>query len=261
MNEQVPSKESFSWPTSKGDPIGPVWSYGGKKGMYQDEALRAFAHDLVDRIKEFEMPVREAMKAARGDGLDAFAYCRLLQRKNDNLLRALNYKQAKIDALMLEFCPGEMSAEQRAEYAKAQQPTHEPCEGVKCVHCNGSGEETQHYDEQNGWSEEKPCDTCKGSGRITTVDQYLKTVKANWHEDSSLETWFPITAQELKCLQDERASQPPAVIPPILFDGTAVWQEAKKIRTPIDPMVVSDVLDAVVRLMLATATKGANDAG
>lgn len=33
---------------------------------------------------------------------------------------ALAAKQAKIDALMLEFCPGEMSAEQRAEWAKHQ---------------------------------------------------------------------------------------------------------------------------------------------
>lgn len=87
---------------------------------------------------------------------------------------------------------------------------HEPeVAGVKCVHCNGSGEETQVYDEQNGWSEEKPCDTCKGTGRITTVDQYLKTLPANWHENSSLETWFPCTAAELERF---RASQPPAVV-------------------------------------------------
>jgi hypothetical protein len=93
MSEQVPSKESFSWPTSKGDPIGPVWSYGGKKGMYQAEALRAFAHDLVDRIKEFELPVREAMKAAAGDGLNAFAYCRMLQRRLDGKEREIERLQ------------------------------------------------------------------------------------------------------------------------------------------------------------------------
>lgn len=40
-----------------------------------------------------------------------------------NLLRALDAKQAKIDALMLEFCPGEMSAEQRAEWARSQVKT------------------------------------------------------------------------------------------------------------------------------------------
>lgn len=42
--------------------------------------------------------------------------------KVSNLLLALNAKQAKIDALMMEFCPGEMSAEQRAEWAKNQRP-------------------------------------------------------------------------------------------------------------------------------------------
>jgi hypothetical protein len=53
--------------------------------MYQAEALRAFAHDLADRIKEFELPVRQAMKAAAGDGLDAFAYSRMLQRRLDGM--------------------------------------------------------------------------------------------------------------------------------------------------------------------------------
>lgn len=52
-----------------------------------------------------------------------------------------------------------------------------------------------------------------------------------------------------------RAAVPPSAIPDVLFDGTAVWQEAKKIRNPIDPMIVSDVLDAVVRLLRASATK------
>lgn len=49
-----------------------------------------------------------------------------LQTQKTNLFRTVQSKQSKIDALMLEFCPGEMSAEQRTEYAKAQQPTHEP---------------------------------------------------------------------------------------------------------------------------------------
>lgn len=34
-------------------------------------------------------------------------------------------KQAKIDALMLEYCPDEMTAEQKAEYAKHQKPAQE----------------------------------------------------------------------------------------------------------------------------------------
>src|SRR5690606_22618691 len=47
---------------------------------------------------------------------------------------------------------------------------------------------------------------------ITTVEQYLKTLPANWHEDSSLETWFPITAEELKRLKDARATVPPTSV-------------------------------------------------
>jgi hypothetical protein len=42
--------------------------------------------------------------------------------KVSNLLLALNAKQARIDALMMEFCPGEMSAAQRAEWARNQRP-------------------------------------------------------------------------------------------------------------------------------------------
>lgn len=47
-----------------------------------------------------------------------------------NLLRALDAKQAKIDALMMEFCPGEMSKEQREEWAKHQQPVPADAERI-----------------------------------------------------------------------------------------------------------------------------------
>jgi hypothetical protein len=43
-----------------------------------------------------------------------------LRTRCDNFMYAINAKQAKIDALMLEFCPGEMSAEQKAEWAANQ---------------------------------------------------------------------------------------------------------------------------------------------
>jgi hypothetical protein len=87
MNEQVPAEErtAINWPTSKGDPIKPVWSYGGKKGLSQAEALRAFAHDLVEIIKEFEMPLKEAMKQAGGDGLSAYPYIKMLTRRINGL--------------------------------------------------------------------------------------------------------------------------------------------------------------------------------
>lgn len=79
--------------------------------------------------------------------------------------------------------------------------------GIKCIHCNGKGTETQHYDEeQGGWSDpDVPCQTCMGTGLIRTVEQYLKTLPANWHEDSSVQTWFPILNEEVERLR--RAEQ------------------------------------------------------
>lgn len=67
-----------------------------------------------------------------------------LQTQNSNLLGALNAKQAKIDALMLEFCPGEMSAEQRANWANSQQRAEfEPCEDYKHGWEDGASEATE----------------------------------------------------------------------------------------------------------------------
>lgn len=41
--------------------------------------------------------------------------------------------------------------------------------------------------------------------KIECLEQYLKTLPANWHEDSGLATWFPITAEEIECLRTENA--------------------------------------------------------
>jgi chromosome segregation ATPase len=49
--------------------------------------------------------------------------------KCGNLLDAVNAKQAKIDALMLEFLPGEMPAEQRAECGRNQRLAQPPGDG------------------------------------------------------------------------------------------------------------------------------------
>jgi hypothetical protein len=49
-----------------------------------------------------------------------------LETARERLLGALDAKQAKIDALMLEFCPGEMSKEQREEWASRQRPVPTP---------------------------------------------------------------------------------------------------------------------------------------
>lgn len=78
-------KTAINWPTSKGDPVKPVWSYGGKNGLSQTEALRAFAHDLVAVIKEFELPLQEAMREAGGDGLSAYPYIRMLTKRINGL--------------------------------------------------------------------------------------------------------------------------------------------------------------------------------
>jgi signal transduction histidine kinase len=45
-----------------------------------------------------------------------------LRRSVDNLMKTVDAKQAKIDALMQEFCPGEMSAEQRQRWEDHQAP-------------------------------------------------------------------------------------------------------------------------------------------
>jgi len=48
------------------------------------------------------------------------AHCYLLAEQADTWRAAAEAKQAKIDALMLEFCPGEMTASQREEWARNQ---------------------------------------------------------------------------------------------------------------------------------------------
>lgn len=68
----------------------------------------------------------ETCQPCKGIRLESISTIERLQRQKFNLLVALSRKQARIDALMLEFCPGEMSAEQRAEWAEHQQPSHEP---------------------------------------------------------------------------------------------------------------------------------------
>lgn len=80
------------------------------------------------------------------------------------------------------------------DWCPANAPETNSC-GVKCAHCDGRGHFESFYNQERGWQDEGPCITCGGSGRILTVEQYLKTLPANWHEDSSLHTWFPLTAE------------------------------------------------------------------
>src|SRR5688500_547471 len=95
--------------------------------------------------------LQEALRHARicrtfGEGTDEHKWLaelgrevERLERQNATLLQAIEAKQAKIDALMLEFCPGEMSAEQRAEWEKHQRPSAEPRdEPYACQFCGAT---------------------------------------------------------------------------------------------------------------------------
>lgn len=72
----------------------------------------------------------EAIASALKSGADVQPWeLGLIRRRHlaeiEHLQRDLADKQARIDALMLEFCPGEMSAEQRAEWSESQRAAHE----------------------------------------------------------------------------------------------------------------------------------------
>ena len=83
--------------------------------------LRAAHEDVIGRIGH--VLAEDERETVYGEAADEIER---LQRQKENLLETVRAKQARIDALMLEFCPGEMSAEQRAEWAKAQQSAPEP---------------------------------------------------------------------------------------------------------------------------------------
>lgn len=85
--------------------------------------------------------------------------------------------------------------------------------GVRCPHCSGSGTaqvccQVLDTDEEGAQCcqhfTEGACETCYGVGRLFTVEQYLKTLPADWNSDSSLERWFPLSAEELLRLHRER---------------------------------------------------------
>lgn len=47
------------------------------------------------------------------------------QKQLDRSAEQISSKQAQIDRLMMEYCPEEMSPEQKAEWARHQQPVKE----------------------------------------------------------------------------------------------------------------------------------------
>lgn len=152
----------------------------------------------------------------------------------DELKRNRDSALQRVDALTLEL------ENTNANLVKAIRASNEPPAARKCVHCNGKGSAPvccgqpveDHGEVCCGNPDVDVCETCYGEGTITTIDQYIKTLPADWHKDSSLERWFPLTAQELKLQRDriidlERAAQPPGVRPdpnegPIGPDGLVV---------------------------------------
>lgn len=82
--------------------------------------------DTQNEIKRLRARLEWDSECPEQDGI----YCRdetirLQDRQIANLKSALESKQAKIDALMLEFCPGEMPAAQVENWAKHQRPVDE----------------------------------------------------------------------------------------------------------------------------------------
>lgn len=67
----------------------------------------------IERLKTVPMKYRR------------MAFNAQLQDENESLRQQLAAKQAEVDALMLEYCPGEMSQEQLEEWCRNQLPTKE----------------------------------------------------------------------------------------------------------------------------------------
>jgi hypothetical protein len=87
------------WPTSKGDPIYPCWSYGGRTGMYQADALRMMAHDLVETIRQLTMPFDELIEQSREkEGVDTGVFMTRLWKKVEDQKRELARLNEKLSA-------------------------------------------------------------------------------------------------------------------------------------------------------------------
>lgn len=70
-----------------------------------------------------QLEAENARLAAENTALQLEQKMRLMaEESNARLREELAAKQAKIDNLMLEYCPDEMTPEQMAEWAKYQRP-------------------------------------------------------------------------------------------------------------------------------------------
>jgi hypothetical protein len=87
------------------------------------DALLGITDALHQQLAELQRELATSGREFQAMFKEAVSYKQQLAEMRvrvDNLYHAVDSKQAKIDALMLEFCPGEMSAEQKAEWARNQ---------------------------------------------------------------------------------------------------------------------------------------------
>lgn len=103
----------------------------GKRLVCDKANLMAERNELRDRLTA-ETPsgcCEQTYENGKAEGFlereDLREQVKGLQTQKNNLLNTVASKQAKIDALMLEFCPGEMPAEQKAEWAANQRTSVE----------------------------------------------------------------------------------------------------------------------------------------
>lgn len=92
------------------------------------------------------------------------------------------------------------------------EPVFYRCETCKEIMLAAHLVGTDSHERIEETSEGQPYQVTCGPVRpsVLSAGEYInRFLPANWMNDSSLETWFPITAEELKRLKDERAAQPP----------------------------------------------------
>jgi hypothetical protein len=99
---------------------------------------KSFLGEVADEIERLgsvadaEMKLREGnfaeISRLERELAEALDGCRRWSERNMQLVSEIEQLQARIDSLMLEFCPDEMSDEQRAEWGRRQICSVEPAE-------------------------------------------------------------------------------------------------------------------------------------
>lgn len=86
--------------------------------------------DIVERLRNLYVQDGTNYVQEAADGIERLRSSLQVAKENEQatheankrMAKELFEKQAKIDELMLEYCPDEMSSEQYAEWAKRQRP-------------------------------------------------------------------------------------------------------------------------------------------